>query len=413
MLIIFILKIITNVMNRKSRYNIIIDFDKSFNSYIYDKNSRKSYLDFFGQYATLAIGYNNDIFKNTSFLKEMKSVSKQKIVNNEILSTEGKSFDKIFSDYVSNKKFDYFHYACTGALAVEAAIKTAMDYKKGCRDVISFKGSFHGINGYGGMITHRFDPVSKRLNGFPRSNWTQLENPIYEYKNNKRFINYEKFEKCIKKLELKLSNNKACCVLIEPIQCTFGDQYFPKIFLKKVRELCNKYKTPLIFDEIQTGFCATGKKWFYEHTEIIPDIVIFGKKTQLSGIMVNKKFSNIFQNPLRLEVTWDADIVDMVRCKYIIKAYKKYNVLKKVNENSDLFYKNLFQISGLFNIRRSGLLFAFDLENNTKRNNFVNKLTKNGLLCNPTRDKTVRFRPSLFVNKKEINTASNIISDSM
>ncbi len=398
-------------MNRKSRYNIIIDFDKSYDSYIYDKRSKKSFLDFFGQYATLALGYNNQIFKDKDYLIEMKRVSKQKIVNNEILSTESLSFNKIFSKYVSNKKFEYFHYACTGALAVEAAIKTAIDYKNGKSDIISFKGSFHGINGYGGIITHRFDPVSNRLDGFPGSYWSHIDNPVFEYQNNKKFINYEKLDLCFKDLEKKLKKRNACCVLVEPIQCTYGDHYYPNIFFKNLRKLCNKYDIPLIFDEIQTGFCATGKKWYYEYTNIIPDIVIFGKKTQLSGIMVKKKYAKIFKKPIRLEVTWDADIVDMVRCKYIIKAFKEKKVLNNVNKNGDLFYNNLLNIKGLQNIRNSGLLFAIDLESNLKRDKFIKYLTKFGLLCNPTRDKTIRFRPSLFVNKKEINSASNIIED--
>ena len=88
----------------------------------------------------------------------------------------------------------------------------------------------------------------------------------------------------------------------------------------------------MIFDEIQIGFGGTGKIWYYENLPVSPDILVFGKKTQLSGIAVKEKLSKIFKNSIRLEVTWDADIVDMIRCKYVIKAYKKYEILKHVNE---------------------------------------------------------------------------------
>ena len=91
------------------------------------------------------------------------------------------------------------------------------------------------------------------------------------------------------------------CILIEPIQCTYGDYYFTNQFFIGVRKLSEEFDIPLIFDEIQTGFCATGNIWYFQHLPITPDIVVFGKKTQLSGIMVNKKFSKIFQNPIRLE----------------------------------------------------------------------------------------------------------------
>ena len=397
-------------MNRKSRYNIKIDFDKSKKSFIYDKNSKSQYLDFFGQYATLALGYNNKIFKSKKFINDMMRVSKQKIVNNEILSDESKNFDKIFSNFTSKNIFEYFHYCCTGSLAVEAAIKTAIDYKKIINpQIISFKGSFHGINGYGGIITDRFEPVNQRLKGFPGNYWRQFSNPIYEYNNNKKFYDEEKLNQTINNIEKTLIKKNTCCILIEPIQATYGDRYFPMLFFKKIRTLCNKYDVPLIFDEIQTGFCATGKKWYYEHTNITPDIVIFGKKTQLSGIMVKKKFNNIFKKPIRLEVTWDADIVDMVRCRYIIEAYKKDKIIQNVKNASKLFFENLNNVKDILNIRNSGLLFAIDFRNIKIRDKFVNSLTKNGLLCNPTRNNTVRFRPPLSVNKQEINLASNII----
>ena len=57
--------------------------------------------------------------------------------------------------------------------------------------------------------------------------------------------------------------------------------------------------------------------------------------------MVNEKFSNIFKKPIRLEVTWDADIIDMIRCKYIIKTYKELNILKNVNKKSQLLIEGL------------------------------------------------------------------------
>ena len=108
---------------------------------------------------------------------------------------------------------------------------------------------------------------------------------------------------------------------------------FTDEFFEGIRRISSNYNIPLIFDEVQTGFGATGKKWYFENLNIVPDILVFGKKTQLSGIMVNKNFGNIFEKPIRLEVTWDADLIDMVRCKYVIRAYKKYNILKNVIES--------------------------------------------------------------------------------
>ena len=82
-------------------------------------------------------------------------------------------------------------------------------------------------------------------------------------------------------------------MIVEPIQSTYGDNHLDYEFLRGIRELCTELNVPLIFDEIQTGFCATGKTWFFEHLDFYPDIVIFGKKAQVCGFMALEEFSSI------------------------------------------------------------------------------------------------------------------------
>jgi L-lysine 6-transaminase len=398
-------------MNRSSIFKKKIDFIKSHGSYLVDKDSQKKYLDFFGQYSTLAIGYNHRVFKTQNYLNEVKSLAHQKITNCEILSTESAEFDHIFRDYTSRNIFSHYHYSCTGALAIEAAIKTAMDYKgKKFNRIISFKKSFHGINGYGGIFTDRFGPVEKRLRDFPGTYWKPIMNPVINYENNKEIIDEDSIFNVINEIKQQVKKeNNVCAILVEPIQCTFGDRYFSNTFFKEIRKISDQYDIPLIFDEIQVGFGSTGKLWYFEHLPIIPDILVFGKKTQLSGIAVQKKFAKIFNNSIRLEVTWDADIMDMLRCKYIIKAYKEDDVLKNVLKMSSRLSKGLSNIDGLLNIRNCGLLFAFDFLEKSQRDIFLNQLLKNNMLCNPTGEKTIRLRPNLLVKSEEIENSLSII----
>ena len=176
-------------MNRSSIFSRKLDFKKSHGSYLVDKNNGQAYLDFFGQYSTLAIGYNHSIFKTAEYLNEINRVAHQKITNCEMLSDESAEFDEKFRAFTSSNLFKYYHYSCTGALAIEAAIKSAMDYKgPNCHRVISFKGSFHGINSYGGILTDRFDPVSNRLNGFPGPFWEPMDNPVIQYNNGQEYL---------------------------------------------------------------------------------------------------------------------------------------------------------------------------------------------------------------------------------
>ena len=110
-----------------------------------------------------------------------------------------------------------------------------------------------------------------------------------------------------------------------------------------------------------------------------PDILVFGKKSQISGIMVNDKFSEAIKSPYRkLEVTFDGDLIDACRCEYIIKAIEKYSLLKKVRENSEILKDELSQL--FLNYRSIGHLIAFDFMSMDKRDNFVSKAYENKVL---------------------------------
>lgn len=382
---------------RSTKFNIKIDFEKSHDSYLFDKRTQREYLDFFGMYASLPLGYSHPIFSTPEFIEEYLRVSKYKINNCEFVSDETEEFDRMFSEYAGKGRFSHFHYSCTGALAVEAAIKTCLQYKKyHTLNVASFNNSFHGINGYGGFVTSRFPGADARLDGLPEAYSTKIHPDIRE-------------------VHRTLGRTDVTCLIVEPIQCSAGDVYFDKQFFQALREACTKHDVPLVFDEIQVGFGGTGKLWYYEHLGIEPDIVIFGKKTQLSGIMAQEKYGEIFsaQNSIRLEVTWDGDISDMVRCKYIMKAYEEDNILDNVNKQSNTLVHGLSDIDGILNLRNCGLIIGFDLPNPQKRDILVEKLYKNGLICNKTGARSIRLRPNLNLNENEVDHALQIFKGTM
>ena len=85
---------------RSSKHGLKIDFNKSHDCYIYDKLTNRKYLDFFGMYASLPLGYNNYIFKSRQFKDEIDKASAVKITNCEMLSDEAIEFDKTFQLFV-------------------------------------------------------------------------------------------------------------------------------------------------------------------------------------------------------------------------------------------------------------------------------------------------------------------------
>jgi len=382
---------------RSTKLGINVDFEKSHGSYLYDKNSDRELLDFFGMYASLPLGYNHPIFKTKEFVDEYMRVSSFKINNCEFVSDETIEFDIMFKEYAGKGLFKHFHYSCTGALAVEAAIKTCLEYKNyHTPNIVSFENSFHGINSYGGFVTSRFPGADARLSGLPEAYSTKIRPDLIE-------------------VARTLMNEDATCLLVEPIQCSAGDIHFDKEFFKSLREMCDEYDVPLVFDEIQIGFGGTGKLWYFEHLDVEPDILIFGKKTQLSGIMAKEKYGEIFspKKSVRLEVTWDGDVADMVRCKYVMMAYKAYNILGNVNKQSKRLINGLSEMDGVLNLRNCGLIVGFDLPTDEKRDILIEDLYKNGLICNKTGKKSIRLRPNLNVKKAEIDLAIDIFRKSL
>jgi len=380
----------------KGIFNMRYDFEKSHDSYIYDKNTKREYLDFFGMFSSIPLGYNHPIFSEKTFISEIEKVSKFKIVNCEFATDEYDRFYKKFMEFVScDGQFTKAHFCSTGALAVECAVKAAMYHsKKENAKIVSVKNSFHGIMSFSNILTTRFFPVTTRLDGFPGDG-------IWPH-----------FETLDELNQLLSTDDDIVGVMVEPIQSTFGDNHLDYDLLKGIRKLCDEFKVPLIFDEVQTGFCTTGKVWFFEHLDITPDIVVFGKKAQVCGIMAKEKFSSIFDTKI-LYTTWDSELIDMIRSTHIIDFIEKNQILDKFSLFSSKFIRKLKELNGIKNVRGIGGLIAFDFETQNQRDKFFDNMFNNGMLCNPTGEKSIRLRPHLTTSEYDFKKGQTIIKESL
>jgi L-lysine 6-transaminase len=245
------------------------------------------------------------------------------------------------------------------------------------------KNSFHGINSWGFVTDSEISSVKNRVINYPKNNWE-----LYS------------LDALIEKLENVTKNISS--VIVEPIQCTAGDVYLDVTKLKKIQDLCNKNDICFIVDEIQTGFGVTGEMWYSKMIGLNPDIVIFGKKSQICGIMVNDKYSEAIHSQYRkLEVTFDGELIDAIRSKYILNAIEKNSLLENVKDKSKIFRNEL---SELFeNYRSIGHLVAFDFSSKKERDDFVSNSYSNKLLVNPTNERSIRIRPNLAFSDNEMD----------
>ena len=218
---------------------------------------------FLGMYSSLPLGYNHPYLLSKEFQQEVLEASQVRVCNCRIDSGHKQSFLESFVDFAVPEDFTAIHFSCTGGLAVEYACKTAIHHIKKNKkldsevakslSIIGFNNGFHGITSFGNFTTSKTGIPGKRLSNFPDLGWPKLNN-----------------SEDLSKLLASGGFSNIAGVIIEPIQCTSGDIHFSISELDNIRMITEKYNIPLIFDEVQTGFCATGSKWFFRKIVLDP-----------------------------------------------------------------------------------------------------------------------------------------------
>ncbi|MEG0931674.1 L-lysine 6-transaminase [Algoriella sp.] len=408
-------------------YPIVMDMDKSHGSYVVDENGVE-YLDMFSMFASTAIGYNHPhLMEKIEFLGR-NAVNKPAM--SDIYTKDYADLIDTFARVAMPKELQYLFFISGGTLAVENALKTAFDWKtrlnlsKGIEqeagEVIHFKQAFHGRSGYTLSLTNTKDP--RKYEYFPKFDWPRIDNPKINYPvtedNLSKTIEAEK--RAIEQIEnvLETRKNKIACIIIEPIQGEGGDNYFRKEFFQKLREICDKEEILLIFDEVQTGMGMTGRMWAFQHYDVIPDVISFGKKTQVCGILANKEKldqipNNVFKESSRINSTFGGNYIDMLRFKLILEVIEKENLVHNAEEKGKYIIDRLNDIAKHTNkvhsVRGLGLFIAFDFDSDINRSAFINTCFDNKMIILPCGEKSVRLRPHLNLSFKEVNKALEII----
>ena len=156
--------------------------------------------------------------------------------------------------------------------------------------------------------------------------------------------------------------------------------------------------------------------WAYEHFGVIPDMMCFGKKTQVCGFCsterIDERNYNVFNTSSRINSTWGGNIVDMVRFQYIVEAIKEYSLVENARDVGIHLLSNLIKIKQIQRVRGRGLMLAFDLESTERRDEVVSKL-QDKMLVLKCGTKSIRLRPALTFSKEDADLASNYIEDAV
>lgn len=415
-------------------FDFVLDLENSKGSYIHDAKTGKKFLDLFTFFASGPIGFNHPHLTSDEARKALGRAAIHKPSNSDVYTTDMADFVKTFREIAMPKSFRYAFFIEGGALAVENALKVAFDYKvqrnfqKGATreigsKIIHFRNAFHGRSGYTLSLTNT---LPDKINYFPKFNWPRFDTPGLSFPATKSAEEKVRAEEKRILQQIRWTGehegDEVAAIILEPIQSEGGDVHFRKEFLQGLRDLCDEFDWLLIFDEVQTGFGITGKMWAHEHFGVEPDIVAFGKKAQVCGIMardsVDRVPTNVFHVPSRINSTWGGNLVDMVRCRLYLEAIKKESMVENAAKQGARILEGLLALEkefpGLvFNARGRGLLCAFTFFEVEKRKHFLAQMENNGAMILPCGPASVRFRPPLNISAAEVDEGLKIVKKSL
>ncbi len=410
-------------------YEMVLDLEKSRGSYLHDARSGKEFLDFFTFFASNPLGMNHPkLARDEEFLEKLQRAAINKPSNSDIYTREMAEMVDTFDRVGIPEYLPHAFFISGGALAVENALKVSFDWKvrknfeKGYRQPRGFKvlhldRAFHGRSGYTLSLTNTLPNKTKY---FARFDWPRIESPALSFPVTEDNIEEVKRseQRALAQAERYFEQypDQIACIILEPIQGEGGDRHFRPEFHRALRQMTDENEALLIHDEVQTGMGMTGRFWAHEHF-VKPDILAFGKKTQVCGILAGKRVDevpdNVFKLPSRINSTWGGNLTDMVRFTRILEVIEEDQLVRDAGQKGQYLLERIKELYEHFeavtNPRGRGLFCAFDLPTTEYRDALIEHCLQNQLLILPCGFRTLRFRPPLTVRREEIDEGIEIL----
>jgi acetylornithine/succinyldiaminopimelate/putrescine aminotransferase len=364
-------------------------------SYVWDE-AGKTYLDFTSGWGVTCLGHSHPVIvqaiseqarkiiqsPNAGFTYSPARASLLTLLANVLPANLGKTF-----------------FCNSGAEANDAALKLARKCT-GRTKVISTKGGFHGRTFNTLSVSRGADNTARYVPVMPLT----------------CFVPYGDID------AMRANIDSSCAaVIVEPIQGEGGVQIPPADYLFEIQKLCNEHDVFFIVDEIQTGFCRTGKFFALQHSaaQVEPDILTMGKGIAggfpFAAFAVSNSIANrcakddhggtYCGNPLGCAVA--SAVVEFLSEKKIEEqVVKSGNHLQLRLEALLLEYPALIR-----HVRGRGLLFALEFHDINLTREFTLRCAEHALLVVPTRNGIVRLLPDLLVTPADIDKAVQILHE--
>jgi L-lysine 6-transaminase len=410
-------------------FRIVLDDERSHGSYLYNAASDSRLIDLYGFFGSMPVGYNHPYFDDPAVMQQLARAAAIKVANSDVYSRGYAEFVETFSRVAGLPPLERYLFIEGGALAVENTLKAAMDWKvrkniaaghgERGNEILHFQHAFHGRTGYTMSLTNT-DPRKTDL--FAKFKWPRVTNPAIDFSlpESEREADVIAREKKSEEEIRRFIDERGvdiAAVILEPIQGEGGDNHFRREFLQRLRQICDENEMLLIFDEVQTGLGTTGRMWCSQHFGVVPDLMAFGKKVQVCGVMAGPRLDevpeNAFRLPSRLNSTWGGNYTDMIRSTHFLRIIEKENLVENARVVGEYFLKTLRQLQAeqpiISAVRGLGLFIAFDLPDPTTRDEFWKGLFDRGLLVLKSGDHSIRFRPALDITTTVVDEAMALL----
>jgi L-lysine 6-transaminase len=409
----------------KGMMPMVLDMEESRGVRLRDEKTGRTFIDLFGFYASSPLGMNHPkMTRDEGFMERLVDAALNKVTNSDVMTGHMARFVDTFDRVGIPDYLPYTFFISGGALAVENALKTAFDWKvrknheKGYRrevghQVLHLDQAFHGRSGYTMSLTNTADP--RKTRHFPKFDWPRITNPTIHFpldaEEKERVRAHE--EKALRqaKRHFHEREDQIAAVILEPIQGEGGDNHFRPSFLKRLKNLAHENDALFIYDEVQSGVGITGEFWAHQALGVKPDILAFGKKSQVCGILAGHKLDevdgHVFETPSRINSTWGGNIVDMVRFDRILEIMEEEHLVEHAGTVGEHLQSRLHELANSFpavtNVRGRGLMTAFTLPTPEYRDRVKQQTYEEGAIILGCGERSIRFRTPLTITEGEVD----------
>lgn len=372
-----------------TRFPLLLEFERAQGIYLYDKNNNP-FIDLISGISVSSLGHGNERVKE-AIKTQVDKYMHLMVYGEYVQAPQVQLAQKLTSLLPPSLNSVYF--VNSGAEATDGALKLAKRVTKRS-EIVAFKHAYHGS-------TH----AALSLNS--EEEYKNAYRPLLP---DVRFLNNGDSD------ELNQITEKTACVIIEVVRGEAGYKPTNETFLKALRAKCNEHCTLLIFDEIQTGMGRTGKLFAFEHSGVVPDILLLGKATGAGlpmGAFVasHQMMMTLAENPILGHITtFGGHPVVCAAALAGINELMDNTWISEVAEKEQLF-KTLLVHPAIKQVHGKGLMLSLELESFEFNKQVIDECIANGLLTDwfLFASNHLRIAPPLIITTEQIKASCEII----